>query len=536
MILAANRKRDRPGRKIKQIAVKREIAQRQLKLARVMQGNIDSVPRRRRLAGQRSRTSCIISDSLIQEGVKRRGRIRIHESLSQPGLANNVSRLNFFIVPGITETRFPVPGLEVIAKFAHLTAKSHIKENVVKGGGRISVTLFQSTITNAGKHRGSGKGLAVRRNSRVCYRERIKRILDWHTYAAWSKGGACYGAVEWIGHKRRRRQSRTEIGTGILEVRKQGEVLVANVAREGSIVSLSVSPRNRRRQGREIESRKVPIRIRNVAGVSRIVLWACRRVRYRLIELWLQAEASYLARKTRAPKIKSPKGLRIPVAGKFTVAAEDVGPIVEIGNHHDVGLVISHARFEPGLQLTRVVGRTHVRVPHTAPDLKATELVDQKDVEHTRHRLGAVNSRGAILEDVDVIDHREGIEVDVHTETLPLQGDALSIDEDQRLFGQQTTQARDDSAVTAVGDVLVNGRARLRRQFVEQIGCIAHTQILNVLRSIGVHRIRSGFFRGRNVRTGHDHSLDLRSAWRCTRGSPRRRWRRRLSKCARHEN
>src|SRR6266513_4350191 len=502
-----------------------------------MQGNIDSVPRRRRLSGQHSRTSCIISDSLIQEGVKRRGRIRIHESLSQPGLANNVSRLNFFIVPGITETRFPVPGLEVIAKFAHLTAKSHIKENVVKGGGRISVTLFQSTITNAGKHRGSGKGLAVRRNSRVCYRERIKRILDWHTYAAWSKGGACYRAVEWIGHKRRRRQSRTEIGAGVLEIRKQGEVLVANVAREGSIVSLTVSPRNRRRQGREIESRKVPIRIRNVAGVSRIVLWACRRVRYRLIELWLQAEASYLARKTRAPKIKSPKGLRIPVAGKFTVAAEDVGPIVEIGNHHDVGLVISHARFEPGLQLTRVVGRTHVRVSHAAPDLKATEFVDQKDVEHTGHRVGAVNGRGAILQDVDVINHREGNQVDVHAAAKrsavaqPNGGDALPIDEHQSLFGQQATQARDNTVVTAVGDVLVDGRARLGWQFVEQVGCVAHTQLLDVFLTIGIHRVRPGFFRGWNVRTGHNDSLDLSSGRRRTSGSPRRRRCRLLSKC-----
>src|SRR6266513_4170083 len=141
-----------------------------------MQGNIDSVPRRRRLAGQRSRTSCIISDSLIQEGVKRRGRIRIHESLSQPGLANNVSRLNFFVVPGITETRFPVPGLELIPKFSHLTAQSNIKENVVKGGRSESVTRFQPAIGNPGIYRGSGKGLAVRRNSRVRYRERIKRI------------------------------------------------------------------------------------------------------------------------------------------------------------------------------------------------------------------------------------------------------------------------------------------------------------------------------------------------------------------------
>src|SRR6266700_4408783 len=167
MIFAANRKRDPPGGKSEQIAVKGEIAQRQLKVAKVMQGNIDFVPRRRSLAARRAE---------VQEGVKRCGRVGIHESLSQSRLANNVSRLNFFVVPGITETRFPVPGLEVIPKFSHLTAQSNIKENVVKGGRSESVTRFQPAIGNPGIYRGSGKGLAVRRNSRVRYRERIKRI------------------------------------------------------------------------------------------------------------------------------------------------------------------------------------------------------------------------------------------------------------------------------------------------------------------------------------------------------------------------
>jgi hypothetical protein len=100
-------------------------------------------------------------------------------------------------------------------------------------------------------------------------------------------------------------------------------------------------------------------------------------VRHRLVELWLQAEASvYGAGKTGTPNIKSPKWGRTPVAGKFTVAAEDVGPIVEIGNHHDVGFVISHAGFDPALQFTCVVGRAHVRIPNTASDFKTTEFVD----------------------------------------------------------------------------------------------------------------------------------------------------------------
>src|SRR6266487_4696906 len=225
-----------------------------------MQGNIDSVHRLRRLA---------VHPAIVQERVKRGGRVRIHESLSQPGLANNVSRLIFFLVPGITETRFPVPCLEVIAKFAHLTAKSHIKENVVKRGRRKSVTHFQGAIGNPGIYRGSGKGLAVRRNSRVRYREWIRRSGEWHTDAEWTKARACYRAGECIGHKRRRRRIGTEIGASVLEVGKQRQVLVANVARQRPIINLTISPRNRRRQSREIEKREVAIRKRNVGGILR---------------------------------------------------------------------------------------------------------------------------------------------------------------------------------------------------------------------------------------------------------------------------
>src|SRR6266496_6204413 len=87
-----------------------------------------------------------------------------------------------------------------------------------------------------------------------------------------------------------------------------------------------------------------------------------------------QAELPDAARKIPTTIVKSAPGLRKRVAGNVAVAAEDVGSIVEIGNDHDVGLVISHARFEPTFKLTRIVGRTHVRIPHTAPDLKTSEL------------------------------------------------------------------------------------------------------------------------------------------------------------------
>ena len=40
----------------------------------------------------------------------------------------------FLVVPGITKTQLPIPVLEVIAKLAHLTANSGIKQNVAERG------------------------------------------------------------------------------------------------------------------------------------------------------------------------------------------------------------------------------------------------------------------------------------------------------------------------------------------------------------------------------------------------------------------
>src|SRR5206468_1882969 len=106
-----------------------------------------------------------------------------------------------------------------------------------------------------------------------------------------------------------------------------------------------------------------------------------------------------------------------------------------------------------------------------------------------------------------MIDHREGNQVDVHVFEQPSPCDALSINEDQSFFGRQTAQVNYDTAVTAIGDVLVDSRAQLLWQFGEQVGCVANSQSLDVLQTIGIDRVRSDFFRSRNVRAGHNHFL-----------------------------
>src|SRR6266480_4555295 len=137
----------------------------------------------------------------------------------------------------------------------------------------------------------------------------------------------------------------------------------------------------------------------------------------------------------------------VRVTGNVAVATIDSGPIVGIGNDHDIGLVISRPGNHPRLELACVIGGAQIGVANTASNLQTTEFVFQKDVEHAGHRIAAINGRGSILQDVDVINHWEGNEVDVHPREAgrgtcgsPAAATnyrcALSIDENQSFFGQ----------------------------------------------------------------------------------------------------
>src|SRR6266496_2592559 len=82
------------------------------------------------------------------------------------------------------------------------------------------------------------------------------------------------------------------------------------------------------------------------------------------------------------------------VSRQVSVPAEqaaDTPP--EIGNDHNVGLVVSGAGFQPCLPLAHVVGCSEVCVSVTPPDHLPTELVDQEAVHHSGHRGGARDRR-----------------------------------------------------------------------------------------------------------------------------------------------
>src|SRR5205823_12982787 len=172
------------------------------------------------------------------------------------------------------------------------------------------------------------------------------------------------------------------------------------------------------------------------------------------------------------------------------------GTFPEIGNDYDIGLVIARAGLDPCLPFTHVVGCSEVRVPITTPDLQPTELVDQKEVNHAGDGVGAVHRRGAVLQDVDVIDHGKRNQVNVHASAESdgvqrTKGDTFSVNQHQGFFRQQAAHVELHSAVPAIGDVQVGGSPRLLRQKSCQVRCIADAQLFAVCRSIRIDRIRA---------------------------------------------
>src|SRR6266513_926191 len=136
-----------------------------------MQGDVNSLPGHHGVMG-----------SEIQERIECRGGIRIQKRIPQPRLADFADGQILPFVPGITKTQFPVPSLEIIAKFSHLSAQTNIEEIIV-----VSELFMSGTrVVNAAKlnPRSDRETASVGKktwNSRIRDCEGIKRILDWNT-------------------------------------------------------------------------------------------------------------------------------------------------------------------------------------------------------------------------------------------------------------------------------------------------------------------------------------------------------------------
>src|SRR6266478_7306755 len=241
-----------------------------------------------------------------------------------------------------------------------------------------------------------------------------------------------------------------------------------------------------------------------------------------------ETTASHTARKVAAARIKSAKRNEETVGRDVTVTAEDpVEALPEISDHNDVSLVIAGAGLEPSVPFAHLIGRSQIGVAVLGSDFQTAELVNQEEVDHARDSIRAVHSRGAILEDVHVIDHRKWYEVNVRACTAPgrtqrTEGDTLAVDQNQSLLWQQAAQVELNGTIAAVADVQVNSATGLLRNEFLKIGRIANTQFLDVLRTVRVHRVRARLFGCGNVRTRYDDAFDL--SRRCRTTGRRRSW------------
>src|SRR6266481_750717 len=133
------------------------------------------------------------------------------------------------------------------------------------------------------------------------------------------------------------------------------------------------------------------MRQRGVHTKYRITSWAEEHARK-------QTNASNATREIAAAIIEPTKRYLKPIAGNIPIPAKDTTEALpEIGNDHDIGLVIARAGFDPCFPLAHLVGSSHVCVPISSADFQTAELVDQEKVHYTRDRVRTVHGRRAIL-------------------------------------------------------------------------------------------------------------------------------------------
>ncbi len=286
-----------------------------------MQVNINPAYRRIRIATEET-----------HERIKGRAWICIQQRVSQTSLADFSQRLVRALVASVTETQFPVPRLEVIAKFSHLTFQSNIEQVIPVSELLVSDTgVLERTKPDASSH---GDRDPIKKHGRICYCERIKRIGNWHADTVRAKPYGTSGNLKRIGRKRSSRQGCIEKRACDLEIGKYRQVFVAQISGERAVNHLAVRWRQRGRESREVKGNVVPIPRRTVynAGYSRWIhiKWRGRSVRSRMRRRSVRAEkqtrdqtlALHSAHFVPAANIESSKWNKVPVAGNVAVAAE----------------------------------------------------------------------------------------------------------------------------------------------------------------------------------------------------------------------
>ena len=135
----------------------------------------------------------------------------------------------------------------------------------------------------------------------------------------------------------------------------------------------------------------------------------CAVVKPRLVD-----KASDVTGELGGTGVTATKVNEVPIVRDIGIARIDRRAVVELGIHHNVRLVVAGAGEEICSFFTHVVGKAEIGVAIASVKLKPTKSVDQKDVDYTRHGVGAVNGGSPVLQDVDVINQpkRKHVEID----------------------------------------------------------------------------------------------------------------------------
>src|SRR5262249_22394631 len=166
----------------------------------------------------------------------------------------------------VTEACFPLPGLELvpgIGKLAEVTPQATGEQVVVRPDFCGSKTGFDRAITNTGRKLGSGRSSArprerweaageTARRCVVSNRERVERVLRRHadTSRADTERMRSVGVTAAVGTaevgpdvrcKRRRRQTTIPVLAEVSEIRKNGEIFVADIAIKRTVEIFPIS-------------------------------------------------------------------------------------------------------------------------------------------------------------------------------------------------------------------------------------------------------------------------------------------------------
>src|SRR5215471_16561989 len=154
-----------------------------------MQGNVNSCPR----------CSGVVSVK-IQKRIKCRSWVRVQKCFPQSGITNCAGRQGLSFISRVTETHFPVPRLEVIAKLSHLAAQANVEQIIVVGKPIVSGSgVVNGAKPDSRSHRQAASIGKEIWNGCIGDRERIKRVLDWHTEGTRTKRCSRAWNLEWIG-------------------------------------------------------------------------------------------------------------------------------------------------------------------------------------------------------------------------------------------------------------------------------------------------------------------------------------------------